>query len=225
MKDNCFTVLCWFLPYIHMNQPQVYVCPLSLESPSRLLPHPTPLGCHRAPIWIPWVPLAVYFTYGNVYVSPLLSPSFRSVLPLHPCVRTPILCVWRQILNHWTPKEVPGSLTFEFGVGLSLVSGSPSSCTDQFVLSCVLGEGRWQKTRCSAPFILLPCPVNSPDPKLSSLNSGRPPGPSSVPAAWVTAWKVSLCLFSVVHRSLSYIAWWPMAPHLGWKWKTNEKDF
>ena len=28
--DNCFTILCWFLPYINMNQPQVYVCPLLL---------------------------------------------------------------------------------------------------------------------------------------------------------------------------------------------------
>ena len=43
-----FTILCWFLPYISMNQPQVYICPLSLEPPSRLPPHPTSLGCHRA---------------------------------------------------------------------------------------------------------------------------------------------------------------------------------
>ena len=28
--DNYFTILCWFLPYINMNQPQVYVCPLLL---------------------------------------------------------------------------------------------------------------------------------------------------------------------------------------------------
>ena len=35
-------MLYWFLPYVHMNQPQVY------ESPSCLPPHPTPLGCHRA---------------------------------------------------------------------------------------------------------------------------------------------------------------------------------
>ena len=30
-----------------MNQPQVHVCPLPLEPPSHLPPHPTPLGCHR----------------------------------------------------------------------------------------------------------------------------------------------------------------------------------
>ena len=30
-----------------MNQSQVYICPLSLESPSHLPPHPNPLGCYR----------------------------------------------------------------------------------------------------------------------------------------------------------------------------------
>ena len=33
-RMNCFTILCWFLPCINMNQPQVYVCPLPLETPS-----------------------------------------------------------------------------------------------------------------------------------------------------------------------------------------------
>ena len=31
MEDNYLIVLCWFLPYINMNQPQGYVCPLPLE--------------------------------------------------------------------------------------------------------------------------------------------------------------------------------------------------
>ena len=44
-----FTISCWFRPYISMNQPQAYIRPLPLESPSLLPPHPTPLGCHRAP--------------------------------------------------------------------------------------------------------------------------------------------------------------------------------
>ena len=25
LEDNCFTILCWFLPYINMNQPQVSI--------------------------------------------------------------------------------------------------------------------------------------------------------------------------------------------------------
>ena len=37
-----------FLPYIIMNQPQVYTCPAPLEPLSHLPSHPTPLGCHRA---------------------------------------------------------------------------------------------------------------------------------------------------------------------------------
>ena len=47
LEDNCFTILCWFLPHINMNQPQVYICPLPLESPPHLPLHPTPLGHHR----------------------------------------------------------------------------------------------------------------------------------------------------------------------------------
>ena len=57
MESNFFTILCWSLPYSNMNQPQVYVCPLPLESPSHLPPYPTPLwippgshpGFHRTP--------------------------------------------------------------------------------------------------------------------------------------------------------------------------------
>lgn len=44
----CFTILCWSLPYMNMNQPQVYTCPLS-EPSSHLPLHPILLGCHRAP--------------------------------------------------------------------------------------------------------------------------------------------------------------------------------
>ena len=47
--DNCFTILCWLLPYNSMNQPRVHTCPLSLEPLSLLPVHPIPLGCHRAP--------------------------------------------------------------------------------------------------------------------------------------------------------------------------------
>ena len=34
LEDNCFTMLCWFLPYNNVSQPSVYLCPLPLESPS-----------------------------------------------------------------------------------------------------------------------------------------------------------------------------------------------
>ena len=31
LKDNCFKIFCWFLSYINMNQPQVYICPSLLN--------------------------------------------------------------------------------------------------------------------------------------------------------------------------------------------------
>ena len=51
LEDNCFTILWWFLPYINIYQPQVYICPFLLEPPSHLPPNPTPLGWHRALNW------------------------------------------------------------------------------------------------------------------------------------------------------------------------------
>ena len=50
LKDNCFTMLCWFLPYISMNQSWVYICSLPIGTRSHLPPYPTFLGCPRAPI-------------------------------------------------------------------------------------------------------------------------------------------------------------------------------
>ena len=94
MEDNWFTILCWFLPYINMNQPQVYMCPLPPEPPSRLLPHHTPLGCHER-----WAelsvshskfPLLVCFTYGDVYVSIL---SVRPSISFPPTVSVLCVCV------------------------------------------------------------------------------------------------------------------------------------
>ena len=38
LKDNCFTILCWPLQYINMNQPQVYKYPLPPEPLSCLPP-------------------------------------------------------------------------------------------------------------------------------------------------------------------------------------------
>ena len=61
-KDTCFTILCWFLPKINMNQPQVYVCPCPLEP----LSHLPPLQVVPEP-WVEFpesynkFPLAIYF--------------------------------------------------------------------------------------------------------------------------------------------------------------------
>ena len=56
-EDNCFTILYWFLPYVDMNQPQMYIRPLPPEPRSHLSPfyrsrlsQSTRLSslCHRA---------------------------------------------------------------------------------------------------------------------------------------------------------------------------------
>ena len=47
MEANYFTILWWFLPYIDMNQPWVYMCPPVLN-PSHLPAHPILLGCPSA---------------------------------------------------------------------------------------------------------------------------------------------------------------------------------
>ena len=63
---------------IHQHESAIDICPLPLKPPSDLPPHPTPLGCQRAPSlsslchtenshWLS------NFTYGGVYVSMLLS--------------------------------------------------------------------------------------------------------------------------------------------------------
>ena len=48
MEANYFTILWWFLAYIDVNQPWVYMCSPSW-TPFYLLPHPTPQGHHSAP--------------------------------------------------------------------------------------------------------------------------------------------------------------------------------
>ena len=47
MEDDCFTMLCQFLPYSHVNQSQVHTYPLSFEPPF-FPPRSHPLGPHRA---------------------------------------------------------------------------------------------------------------------------------------------------------------------------------
>ena len=71
------TILWWFLPYIDMNQPQIYVCP-----PSRT-PLPPPFPFHpsglsqctgfECPVSCIGLGLVICFTYSNICVSVLVS--------------------------------------------------------------------------------------------------------------------------------------------------------
>ena len=77
--SNYFTILEWFLPYISMNQPQAHMFvtllnPLLCPSP----PHPSSLSQSTSfgfPVSYIKLPLAVCFTYDNVYVSVLFFQS------------------------------------------------------------------------------------------------------------------------------------------------------
>ena len=82
MEDNCFTISCWFLPHINMNQPWI-ICPLPLEALSYLPPHPTPLRCHwfELPESYSKFPLSIYFIFGNVYVFMVVFQFIHSLLP------------------------------------------------------------------------------------------------------------------------------------------------
>ena len=77
LKGNCFTEFCCFLPNLNMNQSQVYIHHLPSETFSHFSPHPTPLGWYRALFEFPEtyskIPLAVYFTHGNVSFCVTLS--------------------------------------------------------------------------------------------------------------------------------------------------------
>ena len=82
MEANYFTILWWFLPYIDMNQPWVYLC--------HPVPNPAPASLPIPSLWVVpvhqfWVPcsctelgLVIYFTYGNIHVSMLF---FRIIPP------------------------------------------------------------------------------------------------------------------------------------------------
>ena len=93
LNDNCF---CCFLSNLSMNQPQVYICSLPFEPPCHLPPQPTPLGWYRAPVWVSWatqqIPLAVYFTHGNISV-PVTLPIHLPLSSPRPCPRVYSQCL------------------------------------------------------------------------------------------------------------------------------------
>ena len=101
MKNNCFTEFCWFLPFNSMSQPEVYLCPIFPEPPSHLPLHPTPLGCSRVPVWVPWATqqtptgyvFGICFTHFHSEVSHFSLLIFRSSLCFLDC------CLLFHLLN------------------------------------------------------------------------------------------------------------------------------
>ena len=92
LKKKCFnnfnwrliTILWWFWPYIHINQPWVSMCPSSRT------PLPPPSASHpsgssqctgfECPVSCIELALVIYFTYGNIHVSML----FSQIIPPSP---------------------------------------------------------------------------------------------------------------------------------------------
>ena len=96
-------MLCWFLPYINMNQPKIYTCPLPLEPPSHLPFHPTQVVTEHQteiPALYSKFPLAISLTHGNVYTS--MAPSqFVPPFPFPLCVHKSVLypCPENRFIN------------------------------------------------------------------------------------------------------------------------------
>ena len=81
MEDNYFITLSWFLSYINMNWPSIYMRPLHPELPSFLSPHPVSSRLSQSTSFrcpASYVQLAL--TYGNIYVSIL----FSQIIPSSP---------------------------------------------------------------------------------------------------------------------------------------------
>ena len=91
LKYNCFTLLCQLLLYHKVNQLYVYIYPhipsLLRLSPTLPIPPLQVVTNHKAdlPVLCGCFPLAIYFTFGSVYMSMPLSP-FISAYP------SPSLC-------------------------------------------------------------------------------------------------------------------------------------
>ena len=114
LEDNCFTILCWVLPYINMNQSQVYICPFRLEPLSHFSPHPTPLGCHRALCWSPCVTQQIptghlFYIWQCICFHATLNSS-------HPLLL--LLCLYVYISSNWYSfKLILSHLLYFISVG------------------------------------------------------------------------------------------------------------
>ena len=100
MEANYFTILWWFLLYIDINQPWVYMCS-PFWTPSHLLPHPIPQGHPNAPALstlshasnLDWRSISHMVIY--MFQCDSLKSSHSYFLPHSPTVCSLHLCLFR----------------------------------------------------------------------------------------------------------------------------------
>ena len=91
MKDNHVTAGHWFLPTSAWISHRYTFVPSLLNLP----PHPTPLGCHRAPVWVPWIiqqiPIGSLFYIWQCMFPCYSRHASHPLLPPPPCVHKSVL--------------------------------------------------------------------------------------------------------------------------------------
>ena len=99
LEYNCFTMVCQFLLYNKVNQQYIHIYPYipSLLHLPPTLPIP-PLQVvtkHRAdlPVLCSCFPVAIYFTFGSVYMSMPLSHFIPAYPSPSPCPQVHSLCL------------------------------------------------------------------------------------------------------------------------------------
>ena len=98
---NYFTVLWWFLPFVDMNQPCVYMCPAILNPPSHLPPHAIPLSSQstsfgRSACFMHQICTGrlFYIWWYTCFSAVSLTPSHPHLLPHGPNVCYLHLCLF-----------------------------------------------------------------------------------------------------------------------------------
>ena len=122
MAVNYFTILWWFLPYIHMNQPWVYMCSPSW-TPSHLTPPPIPQGHPSAPALstlshasnLNWWSIShmikyMFQCYSFKSSHPRLLPQSLKVCSLHLCL---FCCLTYRVIITIFPNSIYMRNAFE----------------------------------------------------------------------------------------------------------------
>ena len=111
-KHNCFAILCWSLPCVHMNQTKVCICPLPLEPPwislyltSSLfyyLLHSLP---HYPGCLVNCVPCLFYHSFFPVHYSWVMTFTVMILQPLTTSWPPSISCVICTLPSFWISTE------------------------------------------------------------------------------------------------------------------------